>query len=301
MDPAAGADRPELFGPDTMSWDLTGDRRFALMYASAFLLQTMHPEIGAAVSKQSTFRTDPGGRAQRSLASVQTWIYGGEEALEESKRLVAMHRKIRGTDETGRRYDAHDPDAWAWVPLSSFHSSVRGHEYFYGAPLTDREQERLYMELVRLCRILRVPERLIPRTVADYWVYFDHVVEHTLEDHRMAHAFLDVRVPPPESLPSALATLWPAASGMADGVFRMAAIGILPEKARRKLGVSWSRADELRLRAFGRVVAEAFRILPERVRYMPIAYRAREAARAKQRFESALRGRARARAVTPGE
>jgi uncharacterized protein (DUF2236 family) len=293
---AGSPESVEPFGPGTMSWDLMGDRRFALMYASAFLLQTMHPEIGAAVSKQSTFRVDPGGRAERSLAAVQTWIYGGAEAFVETRRLVAMHAKIRGTDDTGRRYDALDPDAWAWVPLSSFHSSVVGHEYFYDAPLSKAEQEQLYADLVRACRLLHVPERLIPPTVADYWVYFHDVVDRVLEGHAMAHAFLDIwkKFPPPESLPSAARFLWPAVTSVADGAFRIAAIGLLPQRARDKLGLPWSRADERRLRAFGRAVAETVPRLPERLRYMPIAYCAREAARAKERLDAALRERPRA-------
>jgi hypothetical protein len=39
------------------------------------------------------------------------------------------------------------------------------------------------------------------------------------------------------------------------------------------------------------VIGRTTPLLPERVRYMPIAYRARQAARARQRLERALAGR----------
>ncbi|ACY96033.1 hypothetical protein Tcur_0435 [Thermomonospora curvata DSM 43183] len=59
---------------------------------------------------------------------------------------------------------------------------------------------------------------------------------------------------------------------------------MLPPAAREKLGISWSDTDERRLRLLGRGQSA----LPERLRYMPIAYRARVAARAAQRLEKAL-------------
>jgi uncharacterized protein (DUF2236 family) len=48
------------------------------------------------------------------------------------------------------------------------------------------------------------------------------------------------------------------------------------------------RADERRLRAVGAFIGRGTPLLPERVRYMPIAYRARQTVRAQQRLERAL-------------
>jgi uncharacterized protein (DUF2236 family) len=279
QEPRDGAD---LFGPGTLHWDLTGDRRFALMFGSAFVLQTMHPQIGAAVSKQSTFQTDPWGRATRSLASVLKWVYGGEGAREEARRLVLMHKKIRGTDDTGRPYDALEAGAWAWVPLTAFHSLVTGHAYFYGAPLGRAEEERAYAEALQLCRILHVPESVLPKTVADYWVYFHDMVDHTLENHPMARAVVELwgNAPPPDELPEALHFAWPGVARLGNRVFSLAVVGLLPERARVKLGLAWTARDERKLRVLGRVVSETFARLPDRARYMSVAYRAREAARA---------------------
>jgi uncharacterized protein (DUF2236 family) len=65
--------------PGTRLWDEIGLVTFSLTAGSAFLLQAMEPSIAAVTDEHSVFRTDPWGRAARSIASVMTWIYGGEE------------------------------------------------------------------------------------------------------------------------------------------------------------------------------------------------------------------------------
>src|SRR5690606_39783032 len=58
------------------------------------------------VDRLSGFRTDPLGRAARSFASVQTWVYGGRTAIEEGRRLREMHKPLSAVDEEGRRHHA---------------------------------------------------------------------------------------------------------------------------------------------------------------------------------------------------
>src|SRR3954463_11086668 len=95
---------PALFGPGDLMWELQGQRLLAATAGGAFLLQVMHPAIGAVVDQESVYREDTWGRAERSFASVQTWIYGGATALEESKRLREMHKTLGATDEQGRTF-----------------------------------------------------------------------------------------------------------------------------------------------------------------------------------------------------
>ncbi|MFC7564094.1 oxygenase MpaB family protein [Actinomadura namibiensis] len=72
---------------------------------------------------------------------------------------------------------------------------------------------------------------------------------------------------------------------------RFVTVGTLPPGARDKLGLSWTARDERGLRALATVLGRTAPLLPERVRYMPIAYRARQAARAHRRWQEALAGR----------
>ncbi|MGI8334582.1 oxygenase MpaB family protein [Actinomadura scrupuli] len=282
---------PAPFGPGSILWEQVGLYASALAGNSAFILQAMHPAIGTVVDQRSSFRTDPLGRAARSFASVQTWVYGGEAALEEGRRLREMHKSLSAVDEHGRTHHALSAGPWAWVHLTGFYAAVTAARYFGGSPMTAEEEQQTFDEFMRLGRILQVPERMLPATIADYWAYFDDMVANTLVGHRVAHEVLEMmdRVPP--GVPAALRPLLAPVSMVSGRLGRFVTIGTLPQGARDKLGLSWTAADERRLHAVCSVIGRATPLLPERVRYMPIAYRARQAARARQRLERALADR----------
>lgn len=282
---------PETFGPGSMMWDSVGLHTYVLASNGAFVLQVMHPAIGAVVAKESVYLTDPIGRFQRSFASVQTWIYGGDEALAEGRRLREMHKDFRAVDDQGRSHHALSAEPWAWVPLTGMYAGVVGAKYFGPRPVTRAEQERSYEEVKQLCRILRVPERMIPPTLDEYWEYFDGMIADTLEDHPTAHSFLDMMdrgSPVPDATPAVLRPVARSVGLAAGKLNRFVAIGTLPQAARDKLGLTWTASDERRLVALGRAMYAATAPLPERMRYMPIAYKARQAARANQALGHAL-------------
>ena len=70
-------------------------------------------------------------------------------------------------------------------------------------------------------------------------------------------------------------------------------VGTLPPRAREILGLPWTDRDERRLRLLGRLVALAMTVLPERLRYFPIAYEARRADRARRALDRVLARRPR--------
>lgn len=271
-------------------WDDVGLVTFSLTAGSAFLLQTMHPTVGTVVGEHSTFRTDATGRAQRSIASVMTWVYGGEEALVEADRLRVMHATLNSVDEFGTAHHALASGPWAWIILTSPYAYVESSRYFSRRPYTPREAEELYAETVQLMRNLHVAEKEIPPSYADYLARFDEVVDDVLVAHPTAYAFLDTLrvVPPPPRLPAALRPAWRVAARYPGRVQYFVTVGTLPEAARRKLGLVWTPSDERRLRALGKVVSLVLPLLPERLRYFPIAYRARAAARQQRKLSSLL-------------
>ncbi|HTF55306.1 MAG TPA: oxygenase MpaB family protein [Pseudonocardia sp.] len=289
----APAGEPALFTPDTLFWELSGQYLYAATTGSAFVLQVMHPAIGAVVDRWSTYRTDPWGRASRSFASVQTWIYGGQTALDEGRRLRRMHKDLGAVDELGRSHHALSAEPWAWVPLTAFHATVTCFRYFMPRPLSAEQEEQAYQETLRMCRILRVPERMLPPTTAAYWAYFDDMIENTLENHPTAHQVLATAAsaPPLPGLPGPLRRLWAPVRGVGSRLNYLVTVGTLPPAARDKLGLSWSRAEELELRALGKLAGRLNAPLPERIKYMPIAYHARRAARAQQQLTDALTDR----------
>ncbi|MFI0354895.1 oxygenase MpaB family protein [Actinomadura sp. 9N407] len=279
---------PVPFGPGSLMWEDMGLYTSAIAGQSAFILQVMHPAIGTVVDQLSSFRTDPVGRAMRSFASVQTWVYGGRTAIAEGRRLREMHKTISAVDEAGTRHHALSAEPWAWVHLTGFHAAMSAARYFSTEPLAPEREQQIFDEFMDLGRILRVPERMLPATIDDYWVYFNDMVDNTLVDHKVAHDVLDSMDQVPPNVPAAMRPALAPFSLAGGRLARFIATGTLPEGARDKLGLSWSAADDRKLKAIGSVMARTNPLLPERVRYMPIAYRARQAARAQARLQKTL-------------
>ncbi|WP_030170013.1 oxygenase MpaB family protein [Spirillospora albida] len=279
---------PVPFGPGSLMWDTMGLYTSAIAGNSVFILQVMHPAIGTVVDKLSSFRTDPVGRAARSFASVQTWVYGGKTAIEEGRRLREMHKPLSAVDEDGNRHHALSAEPWAWVHLTGFYAAVTASRYFAPAPMTPAEEQQIFDEFMRLGRILQVPERMLPATIDDYWTYFDAMVNDTLVPHKVAHEVLAQMGEVPPNVPKALRPAIAPLSKAGGRLGRLITVGTLPEAAREKLGVSWTASDERRLRLVAQAIGRGTPHLPERVRYMPIAYRARQAARAQARLERTL-------------
>ncbi|WP_232835844.1 oxygenase MpaB family protein [Actinocorallia populi] len=282
---------PEPFGPGSLLWDQIGLYTSALAGNSVFILQTMHPAIGTVVDRLSSFRTDPVGRARRSFASVQTWVYGGQTALEEGRRLREMHKPLSAVDEHGVRHHALSAEPWAWVHLTGFYAAVTAPRYFGTEPLTPQKEQQIFDEFMRLGRILQVPERMLPPTIPDYWKYFDAMVADTLVPHKVALEVLDAMDKVPAGIPAPLRPALAPVMATVGNLGRFITVGTLPQAARDKLGLTWTSRDERLLHVAGQAIARSTPLLPERLRYMPIAYRARQAARARERLDRALAAR----------
>jgi uncharacterized protein (DUF2236 family) len=52
-------------------------------------------------------------------------------------------------------------------------------------------------------------------------------------------------------------------------------VGLMPPDAREAIGLDWTPEQERRLRRFGAVVRRIVPLLPERLRYLPLARSAR--------------------------
>ncbi|WP_307829565.1 oxygenase MpaB family protein [Antrihabitans stalagmiti] len=276
--------------PGTRMWDETGLVSFSLTAGTAFLLQTMEPTISTVVDEHSTFRTDPLGRAARSIASVMMWVYGGDEAIAEADRLREMHKHLNSVDAHGVRHTALSTKPWAWVLHTGTYAFCEGAKYFAKQPLTYAEKEAYYQETVQLMRNFKVAEKEIPATYADFVVYFDDVVAHDLKATAVTKDFLrlSAQLPAPPQLPRAFRPLWTALTAPVGKMQYLATVGTTPEVARRKLGIEWTATDERKLRALGWAVARGVPLLPERLRYFPIAYEARRLERGKQRLRKMI-------------
>ena len=279
-------------GPGTRLWDETGLVTFSLTTGAAFALQVMHPTVGAVVGEHSVFRTDAIGRAQRSIASVMTWIYGGEEALAEGDRLRALHAPLKSTVD-GVTHTALSSGPWAWIILTAPYAYTVGAKYFSRRPLTRADEEAYYAEVVQLARNLHVAEKEIPPTYDAYLKYFADVVDETLVAHPTVFEYLETsrHVPPPPTMPAVLRPLWRLAMDVPGRVQHFVTVGTLPPAARGPLGLTWTARDERLLRLLGAAVGRIVPLLPEKLRYLPIAYEARRVESARQALRRVLESR----------
>lgn len=272
---------PRSFGPGDLLWDLAGEARGNLVFLMPTLMQTMHPAIGDALSRRPVATTDPFGRLERSVDSIHLWVYGGEAAHEERRRLMQLHSAIRGRDADGREHSALKPELWAWIPLSAYPAFLTQCRVF-GEPLTGADEQRLYAEVQNLARILGVREQHIPATTEAYWTYWNNMVQNRLVNHPYVHEVLrrGRRLPAPPRLPAILVPLWilirPAIGAPSVWLTR----GTFPPEMRAILGIDWSQRDQRRFVVIGQIIRRLMRIMPERWRYPRMPRLARAIARA---------------------
>ncbi|WP_311034470.1 oxygenase MpaB family protein [Streptomyces luomodiensis] len=181
-----------------------------------------------------------------------------------------------------RSYHALTPAYYAWVHATACPAFLRAARYL-ARPLDERQERRLYDELLRLGDILGIKRRDMPATPEEYWPYFEAMVREELELTAVARELLDPRPPAPAAPGSRapLRTLWPALCRPLARLHVFVTTGLLPPVVRERLGLTWTRRDERRLRRFGAVVRVRVLVplLPERLRYLPTARAARRAAR----------------------
>lgn len=289
--------------PGGILWTVAGDARTLLALPAAMAMQVAHPAVGAGVDAHSVFRTDPWGRGERSLRSLALWVYGGEAAAEEGRRLRALHKEIQGTDTRGRRYHALTPANYAWVHATGFPVYRHAQRYVGRRPFTEAEERQLYAEWLRVGRVLGLRDRDMPRTPEEFWPYYRRVLAEELEETAVVRDLVSVEraVPPPDRGPRALRlalrAAWPVLFPPLARFRRFLTIGLMPPDARAAIGLPWTPRQERRLRRFGRVVRTVSPLLPERIRCLPLAREARAKERRARRESRRGHGRRRAKAA----
>ena len=234
----------------SVTWARAGDPRLLLAAGYALVLQVSHPTVGAGVSEHSDFRSDPWGRLLRTLDYSYTMVYGGPRAAGETgRRIRSMHARIHGTLPDGRPYHALEPHAYAWVHATLAEAIVRAHATF-GRPFALREREQFWREWRALGRLLGIGEDDLPASWERFDVYFEQMVDRRLERTQAAAEVLAALArPAPPAAAALLRGLWSLGRLPVGHLLRLATVGLLPARLRVRLGLRWSAARELELRA----------------------------------------------------
>ena len=259
-------------GPESLTWRRFGDLRVSLLIAWAGLLQGMHPVISAALIDHSDVFDNPTNRLLRSAPPILDVVYADDSAAGSTVR--DYHRNIQGTDPSGRRYHALNPEPYFWA-----HATFVAMQYVvaerFGEPLTEREKEQLYRESITWYRRYGLSMRPVPPDYAAFRRYWEHtvteVLAHTEAIRRSGLAQGQAGPPPYPWIPP---LLWRVAGPRLVGFQLWIARGLLPEPARRKLGWRWSKRDERLLAVLAGAIRLVFRVLPPAYRLAPVARRA---------------------------
>jgi uncharacterized protein (DUF2236 family) len=259
--------------PESVTWRRAGDARLFLSAGYALLLQVAHPTVGAGVRDHSDFRADPWGRLLRTLDFTNVMIYGGPgRAAEMGRRLREMHKPIKGVDPEGRRYHALEPEAYAWVHATLADSIVRGHSLF-GRRMSAADIGRFYGEWRAVGRLMGLRWSDLPEDWPAFCRYFDRMVAERLEDNDVVHDVLDTLVRPARPpIPFLTDGAWRAARIPVARLFALTTVGMLPPLLRERFGISWTRSQELELRALSGAARAVTPIMPAVLRTMGPSY-----------------------------
>jgi uncharacterized protein (DUF2236 family) len=260
-------------GPESITWRRAGDMRTMFGAGAALLLQVAHPTVAAGVREHSDFKADPWGRLWRTLDYVHMLVYGGpENAVNTGRAMRAMHQRIKGVAPDGRHYHALEPEAYAWVHATLAETIVGSHERF-GRPFSADQRARFYDEWRGLGRLLGIRGGDLPATWDAFRGYIEEMSATKLEPSDVVDDVLaSLADPKPPDVRGLGARTWKAVTLPTSHTMRLATIGLLPDTARRALGLEWTRAMELELNAIGRLSRSTTPILPRRLKIVGPSY-----------------------------
>jgi len=271
----------ELVPLDSLTAEHTGRWTYLIVEGAAFMMQAMHPVIAEVTGKYSAaFHGDPGGRAIRSVDSVLRWTYGGTEAIAEGNRVRALHKPITmKSAATGKQISALHPEAYQWVIATGYIVNALGGRLLIGRDFTNAEKDELLRDNRRLARLLHVPMAGYPTTQAEMAAYYESMVDKMEGTPQALQLIGDLRDGHVELPPTVPKLLHPLVRRLARPALRfnyLSVVGLLDPRLREKLGVTWSAAEERQLQRIYTVIRTAYRVLPDRLTYFPLAYHARK-------------------------
>ena len=269
--PVSGGYDGDVLGPESLTWKLFGDWCGVLQGPWAGSMQNMHPQLGAAVKDHSIFFTERIPRLFRSLYPIGGVVFDGYRAPRTGAQVRDYHVPIKGVDEQGRRYSALNPDVFYWAHATFFMGTILTAEHF-GSGLSEADKRQLFDEHVTWYRMYGMSMRPVPKTWADFQVYWDRMCRELLENTWAAREVLDLSsMPKPLNAQWIPDPVWSVFLTVVEPFVVWTTVGLYDEPVRELMGYSWSSVDEKLHRLFGRSVNLAFRFIPRRRRMHPRA------------------------------
>jgi uncharacterized protein (DUF2236 family) len=218
-----------LFGPASITWQVSSDLASPVAGLRSLLVQALHPLAMAGVDQHSGWRRDPAGRLAATSAYLATVTFGERAVAERAAaRVRRIHDHVRGVDTvTGRRYAAGDPALLLWVHVALVQSGLAA-GWAFGTPLAAADSDRYVAEMTLAAELAGVPRALVPASVAELDRYVASVRPELRCTPAAAESMAYLLDPP--GLDEEVAGFW---QDVRDG-----AIAVLPQWARQMYGYS---------------------------------------------------------------
>jgi uncharacterized protein (DUF2236 family) len=249
-----------LLGPDTVSWRVNREPVVFMGGGRALLLQVAHPLVAAGVAQHSDYERHPWKRLTRTLDTTVKIVFGDHQTSQRAAaRLRLRHEAVRGVSDDGAAYDARDPALLLWVWATLVDTSLTLYERCFGA-LSAAERESFYAEQKLFARACGVPADACPPGYDDFAAYWADVVSSELRVTPVARA---VR----EAVAGAALSRWLRPLLVPH---RLVTAGLLPPALRAAYGFGWGAGQQRLLDAWFITVAGGMRIVPRRLRVLPV-------------------------------
>jgi len=257
-----------LFPPDSQIWRLSREHALLLGGPAAAILQVAHPEVAAGVAAHSEFRADALGRLRRTLDAVYTITFATRaEAAAMSRRIAAIHAKVRGTHPVA--YDAFSPAAQMWVLATLIDVGTWVFEQV-GFSLTEAQREAHYRDMRIFGQCFGLAPNYGPQTATQFREYYAAMLNG----------------PELASIPLCREVAWAVAVPPAPAWLRLGSkpfVGLiaetLPSPVRERLGFRSTPASRVAFALARTSIRVALPLLPARLRFTRhyLAARRREA------------------------
>lgn len=147
---------------------------------------------------------------------------------------------MKGTDSTGRRYHALNPEAYHWVHATLVKGPVDAQSLF-GKGMTDEETEAYYREMRDVGRVWGLKDHHLPPDWAAFTAYYDDMVDNRLECNESVRNVLDELSHPAKPFRLLPGPLWRPFARIAAHYALLVTVGALPPRLRDRFGLTWSR------------------------------------------------------------
>lgn len=238
--------REAYFSDESMLRAVHREAAVALSGPRALLMQAAHPVAFAGFFAHTGALDEPYQRLSRTAAVMDTIAFGSrEEADRATRRVRAMHRRVRGAlprragrFKAGTPYAADDPELLLWILACLVDSALVVYER-YVRPLSREEREAYWQDYRVVGRLFGLRKRDSPGRIEGFEDYMAGMLSGrdlyvSAEARRLA---VQIVMRPP--IPLRLRPVLELAN--------FVTVGLLPARLRREYRFGWDPARALAL------------------------------------------------------